>query len=61
MDEHLITLEKWPYFSSEYVYIAVCSCGQYRSGKHVAPGPAWLAGADHAKAKTELASPGTPG
>jgi hypothetical protein len=58
MNWHSISLEEYPYFSSEYVYVAVCSCG-YQSGKNVRPQDALRAGQDHVQAK--LASPGTPG
>jgi hypothetical protein len=61
MNVHQISLEKRRYFSSEYVYIAVCSCGGYRSGKNTSPGDAERAGLAHAAAKNQLASPGTPG
>jgi len=61
MNEHKIRIDQFPYFStiSGYVYVAVCSCGSYRSGKNTRPQDAERAGQDHVQAK--LASPGTPG
>ena len=50
---HEITIEEYPYFSTEFVYFAVCSCGRYKSGKHFYPGKAEQAGRDHVRAKTQ--------
>ena len=52
MNEHLIQVQRYPYFSSEYVYVAICSCGRYRSGKNTCARDAERAGHDHVKSKT---------
>ena len=47
-------ISRIPYFSSSYIYVVVCSCGTYRTGKHVIDLRAWDAWLEHREAKTHI-------
>lgn len=49
---HQISVEEISYFSSPFVYIATCSCGEYVSGKYIAEKHAWNAGFDHQEVRS---------
>lgn len=48
---HAIVLTRETYFSTPYIYLAVCVCGGWFSGKRGTDLDAWKSGQQHVAAK----------